>query len=115
MTAQTPATTFVQDNYLDTLKRARKEISIFLHNGIHLRGTIVAFDKHVVFLAGFDRSTQLIYKHRISTIHESVGGKPTGVAVDSTKRNDHDSIYATRGSERPKRKTVVTVRSRDRF
>jgi len=114
MTAQTSAT-LVQDNYLDTWKRTRKEISIFLHNGIHLRGTIVAFDKHVVFLAGFDRSTQLIYKHRISTIHESVGGKPTGVAVDSTKRNDHGSIYATRAPERPKRKTIVTVRSRVRY
>lgn len=56
----------LQDPYLNTLRKERTQVSIFLMNGIKLQGHIESFDQFVVLLK--NNSSQMIYKHAISTI-----------------------------------------------
>ena len=56
----------IQDPFLNALCKERIPVSIFLVNGIKLQGTIVGFDQYIVMLKNV--TTQLVYKHAISTV-----------------------------------------------
>ncbi|MBI5140706.1 MAG: RNA chaperone Hfq [Nitrospirae bacterium] len=55
-----------QDAYLNQLRKDKVPMTMFLMNGVRLKGTIKAFDSFVVLLK--DATQQLVYKHAISTI-----------------------------------------------
>ncbi len=57
----------LQDFFLNTLRRERMQVSIYLVNGIKLLGHVEAFDNFVVIL-GHNNTSQVVYKHSISTI-----------------------------------------------
>ena len=59
----------VQDPFLNALRKERIPVSIFLVNGIKLQGTIDSFDSFVLTLKNV--TTQVVYKHAISTIMPS--------------------------------------------
>jgi host factor-I protein len=59
----------IQDPFLNALREERIPVSIFLKNGIKLQGTIESFDQFIVMLKNV--STQVIYKHAISTVAPS--------------------------------------------
>lgn len=56
----------LQDPYLNTLRKDRTQVAIFLMNGIKLQGQIESFDQFVILLK--NNTSQMIYKHAISTI-----------------------------------------------
>jgi len=56
----------LQDPFLNTLRKERVPVSIFLVNGIKLQGQIESFDQFVVLLK--NSVSQMVYKHAISTI-----------------------------------------------
>ncbi len=56
----------LQDTFLNTLRRERIPVSVYLINGIKLQGRIESFDQYVVMLR--NQVNQMIYKHAISTI-----------------------------------------------
>jgi host factor-I protein len=56
----------LQDPYLNTLRKERVPVSIYLVNGIKLQGQIDSFDQFVVLLK--NTVSQMVYKHAISTI-----------------------------------------------
>ena len=56
----------LQDGFLNTLRKEKVNVSIFLVNGIKLHGTIDSFDQYVVMLKS--QVTQMVYKHAISTV-----------------------------------------------
>lgn len=56
-----------QDLYLNTVRKNRTPVTVFLINGYQLHGTVSSFDAFVVFLDG-DTRQQMVYKHAISTI-----------------------------------------------
>lgn len=56
----------LQDPYLNTLRKERVPVSIFLVNGIKLQGQIDSFDQFVIVLK--NTVSQMVYKHAISTI-----------------------------------------------
>ena len=56
----------LQDPYLNTLRKERVPVSIYLVNGIKLQGQIESFDQYVVLLK--NTVSQMVYKHAISTI-----------------------------------------------
>jgi host factor-I protein len=58
--------TSLQDPFLNTLRKDRTPVSIFLVNGIKLQGTIESFDQFVIVLN--NTSNQMVYKHAVSTI-----------------------------------------------
>lgn len=59
----------LQDSFLNTLRKERVPVSIFLKSGIKLQGTITSFDPYIVMLKNVE--TQVVYKHAISTISPS--------------------------------------------
>ena len=56
----------LQDPFLNTLRREKVPVSIYLVNGIKLQGQIESFDQFVVLLK--NNVSQMVYKHAISTI-----------------------------------------------
>lgn len=60
-------TNALQDIFLETLRKDRISVSVFLVNGIRLVGRIEAFDAYVILMKN-DGIIQMIYKHSVSTI-----------------------------------------------
>jgi len=56
----------LQDPFLNTLRREKVPVSIYLVNGIKLQGQIESFDQFVVLLK--NSVSQMVYKHAISTV-----------------------------------------------
>ncbi len=60
----------VQDVFLNTVRKEKATVTVFLVNGVKLQGLITWFDNFSVLLRR-DSHVQLIYKHAISTIMPS--------------------------------------------
>ncbi len=56
----------LQEPFLNTLRKERVPVSIYLVNGIKLQGQIDSFDQFVIVLR--NAVSQMVYKHAISTI-----------------------------------------------
>ena len=56
----------LQDPFLNTLRKEKVQVSVFLVNGIKLQGQVESFDQYVILLKS--SVVQLVYKHAISTI-----------------------------------------------
>lgn len=57
----------IQDAFLNTVRREKDTVTIYLMNGAKLSGRIKSFDKFSVLLES-GAQEQLIFKHAISTI-----------------------------------------------
>jgi host factor-I protein len=57
----------LQDTFLVQLRDQRMPLTIFLVNGVKLQGLVVSFDGFTVLLVR-NGSSQLVYKHAISTM-----------------------------------------------
>ena len=60
----------IQDAFLNTVRREKDTVTIYLMNGAKLTGRIKSFDKFSVLLES-GSNEQLIFKHAISTIQHS--------------------------------------------
>jgi host factor-I protein len=60
----------IQDAFLNTVRREKTSVIVFLVNGAKLTGRIRSFDKFSVLLESGNQE-QLIFKHAISTISQS--------------------------------------------
>ena len=66
----------LQDPFLNSLRKERIPVSIFLVNGIKLQGQIESFDQYVVLLK--NTVSQMVYKHAISTVVPARNPRPAG-------------------------------------
>jgi host factor-I protein len=57
----------IQDSFLNTARKERTSITIYLLSGVKLTGRIRSFDKYSVVLET-NNQEQLIFKHAISTV-----------------------------------------------
>jgi len=57
----------IQDVYLNTVRRDKAPVTIFLISGVKLIGKIKGFDKYSVILEA-NNQEQWIFKHAISTV-----------------------------------------------
>ena len=57
----------LQDHFLNSARRSKAPLTIFLLKGVKLQGVITWFDAFSLLLRR-DGQTQLVYKHSISTI-----------------------------------------------
>lgn len=57
----------IQDSFLNTARKERHTITIYLLSGVKLTGRIRSFDKYSVVLET-NNQEQLIFKHAISTV-----------------------------------------------
>ena len=65
-----PAPQNIQDAFLNTVRREKTTVIIYLLNGAKLTGRIRSFDKFSVLLESGSHE-QLIFKHAISTISQT--------------------------------------------
>ncbi|MCL4164534.1 UNVERIFIED_CONTAM: hypothetical protein GTU68_032001 [Idotea baltica] len=57
----------LQDSFLNTVRKNKAPLTIFLVNGVKLQGIVTWFDNFCLLLRR-DGHSQLVYKHAISTI-----------------------------------------------
>ena len=57
---------FLQDPFLNELRKEKVPVSIYLINGIKLQGTVDSFDQFVIVLKS--SVNQMVYKHAISAV-----------------------------------------------
>jgi host factor-I protein len=98
-----PAQQNIQDSFLNTARKERHNITIYLVSGVKLTGRIRSFDKYSVVLETSNQE-QLIFKHAISTVvisrsaHGHSDAKPTAIASPAEATAPHsDSGTGTEG------------------
>ena len=57
----------LQDTFLNSVRKSKTPLTIFLVNGVKLQGVVSWFDNFCVLLRR-DGQSQLVYKHAIATI-----------------------------------------------
>jgi len=60
----------LQDVFLNSVRKQKMPVTVFLVNGVKLQGIITWFDNFCVLLRR-DAHSQLVYKHAISTVMPS--------------------------------------------
>ena len=81
----------IQDTFLNTARKERNNITIYLLSGVKLTGRIRSFDKYSVVLET-NNQEQLIFKHAIYTVAmgkvlHSPGDKPTVVPAPAATQS----------------------------
>lgn len=96
-----PGTQNIQEAFLNTARKDKIFLTIYLMSGVKLSGRIKSFDKYSVILES-NNQEQLIFKHAISTVvvsrptHSSsyaggqsvAGAAPVAQAVAAAPAND---------------------------
>jgi host factor-I protein len=98
----------IQDSFLNTARKDKATITIYLLSGVKLTGRIRSFDKYSVVLET-NNQEQLIFKHAISTVVMAKGIhggerhelRPVGEAKPATPSTPHasESVSAPSGTE----------------
>ena len=71
----------IQDTFLNTVRKDKSPITIYLVSGVKLTGRIRSFDKYSVLLEN-NSQEQLIFKHAISTVVSGRGAMHTELRPD---------------------------------
>jgi host factor-I protein len=100
----------IQDTFLNTVRKDKTPITIYLVSGVKLTGKIRSFDKYSVLLEN-NSQEQLIFKHAISTVvsnrsvlhseHRTaaaVGHAPSGAAAPTAAASPGSSDAAAADS-----------------
>lgn len=73
----------LQDLFLNNARKERVPVTIFLMNGVQVKGYVKGFDSYIVLIEGENKQQNLIYKHAVSTI---VPGK--NINLQNTNQNN---------------------------
>ena len=73
----------IQDSFLNTARKEKSPITIYLLSGVKLTGRIRSFDKYSVVLES-NNQEQLIFKHAISTV---VPARAVNLSLDHSSDN----------------------------
>jgi host factor-I protein len=92
----------IQDTFLNTVRKDKTPITIYLVSGVKLTGKIRSFDKYSVLLEN-NSQEQLIFKHAISTVvsNRSVMHTPDyrpAVQASSAPLSPNPGVAAVAGS-----------------
>ena len=87
----------IQDTFLNTARKERTNITIYLLSGVKLTGRIRSFDKYSVVLET-NNQEQLIFKHAISTV---VVSRPYGAGHSAGHAGGHSAAPGTHAAPGP--------------
>jgi len=99
----------IQDSFLNSARKERSNVTIYLMSGVKLTGRIKSFDKYSVILEAGSQE-QLIFKHAISTVSlPRGGGRPHSygerpMSSDREHQSEHSSssqMGSAAGQEKP--------------
>lgn len=102
MDANKPAAQNIQDSFLNSARKEKQSITIYLISGVKLTGRIRSFDKYSVVLETANQE-QLIFKHAISTVvmgrsaHTSHGEPRPAAAAPTPIQSTEASASGTEG------------------
>src|SRR5579875_2591992 len=96
----------IQDTFLNTVRKDKSPITIYLVSGVKLTGKIRSFDKYSVLLEN-NAQEQLIFKHAISTV---VSGRPAHTEARPELRSATAGSTSTGSAESNAAATPATVR-----
>src|ERR1700710_2895064 len=91
----------IQDTFLNTVRKDKSPITIYLVSGVKLTGRIRSFDKYSVLLEN-NSQEQLIFKHAISTVVSGRAG--AHIELKSEARGERSSGFPA-GSSAPEAAT----------
>ena len=57
----------LQDVFLNSARKEKTDITVYLVNGVPIKGRVLSFDTFTILL-DVDKKQNLIYKHAVSTI-----------------------------------------------
>jgi host factor-I protein len=57
----------LQDSFLNASRKEKINLTIYLMNGVPIKGRVLSFDNFTILLE-VDKKQNLIYKHAVSTI-----------------------------------------------
>lgn len=57
----------LQDIFINNARKEKVELTVFLMNGVPIRGRVISFDNYTLLIE-VDKKQNLIFKHAISTI-----------------------------------------------
>src|SRR4051794_26266804 len=91
----------IQDSFLNTARKEKLNITIYLLSGVKLTGRIRSFDKYSVVLET-NNQEQLIFKHAISTVamgrsSHAHGERPAMMSTPATPATPAPSASGTEG------------------
>ena len=69
----------IQDGFLNTARKEKLLVTLYLLSGVKLTGRIRSFDKYSLILEG-NSQEQLVFKHAIATVVLPRAGSVTGSA-----------------------------------
>ena len=58
----------LQDLFLNNARKERVPVTIYLMNGVQVKGYVKGFDSYIILLETETKQQNLIYKHAVSTI-----------------------------------------------
>lgn len=91
----------IQDTFLNTVRKDKSPITIYLVSGVKLTGKIRSFDKYSVLLEN-NSQEQLIFKHAISTVVSGrashAEGRPEPRSDVRSESRSHASTTASTGA-----------------
>src|SRR3569832_1339110 len=90
----------LQDPFLNTLRKEKIPVSIYLVNGIKLQGQVESFDQFAVLLK--NSVSQMVYKHAISTV---VPSRPVKVNIPNDNSSGPRNKKPQKEAKRKKNKT----------
>ena len=100
----------LQDHFLNSVRRAKLPVTIFLVKGVKLQGVVTWFDAFSLLLRR-EGASQLVYKHSISTIMPAdvpPDFTPTVAAVDGAKATLQD-LFLIASAREKERMTLFLV------
>ena len=100
----------LQDQFLNSVRRSKTPVTIFLMKGVKLQGVITWFDAFSMLLRR-DGGAQLIYKHAISTIMPTVrpDGLPEPAAAAAGKKLALQDVFLAAAHRQKEPMTIFLV------
>src|ERR1700755_2692257 len=97
----------LQDHFLNSVRRAKLPVTIFLVKGVKLQGVITWFDSFSLLLRR-EGASQLVYKHAISTIMPAEP-PPDLVATADAGKGQLQDVFLAAAAREHERMTLFLV------
>lgn len=78
----------LQDLFLNNARKERIPVTIYLMNGVQVKGHVKGFDSYIILIEGDNRQQNMIYKHAVSTI---IPGKYIGFQNPNQQGNNNNN------------------------
>jgi len=100
----------LQDQFLNSVRRSKTPVTIFLMKGVKLQGVITWFDAFSMLLRR-DGAAQLLYKHAISTIMPATrpDGLPEPVAAPEGRKLALQDVFLAAAHRQKEPMTIFLV------